>query len=72
VEGLIEAGMPVAMVALMEAAAKSKTITYKHVAKRIEPIIRSGIASEHIGKVVGSMMYWIQDVAPTAKRGGRK
>src|SRR5260370_36812176 len=58
--------MPVAMVVLMEAAAKWKTITYKHIAERIEPIIRSRIASEHIGKVIGSMMYRIQDVAPTA------
>src|ERR1700744_1419083 len=66
VESLTEVGMPIAMFALMEAAAKWEAITYKHIAERIEPIIRSPIASEHIGHVVGSMMYRIQDVEPAA------
>lgn len=65
-EKLREVGMPIAMAALVEAANQRGTITYKGIARRIEPKLRSTIASEHVGAVVGSMMDEIYEIAPKA------
>jgi hypothetical protein len=45
IERLCELGMPIAMAALVEAANMRETITYKEIAVRIEPKLRSPIAS---------------------------
>ena len=66
IDKLCEVGMPIAMAALVEAANQRKTITYKDIARRIEPKLRSTIASEHIGSVVGRMMNKIHETDPKA------
>jgi hypothetical protein len=66
IESLCELGMPIAMAALVEAANRRETITYKDIAERIEPKLRSPIAGEHIGWVVGRMMDKIHDIDQTA------
>ena len=63
-ERLIEVGMPIAMAALAEAANRRETITYKEIARRIEPKLRSPMALVSVGDVVGGMMYKIYDNAP--------
>ncbi len=66
IEALCELGMPIAMVALVEAASKRKTVTYKDIAERIQPKLRSPIALEHIGWVVGGMMHKIHEIDQAA------
>jgi hypothetical protein len=63
---LCELGMPIAMAALVEAANQRETVTYKDIAERIEPKLRSHIAIEHIGWVVGRMMNKIHEIDATA------
>jgi hypothetical protein len=61
---LRDVGKPIAMAALVDASNKRETVTYGDIAERIEPKLRSTIAREHIGVVVGSMMEEIYEVAP--------
>lgn len=63
-EKLRDIGMPIAMAALVEAASRRETITYKDIALRIRLKLRSTIANEHIGGVLGDMMESIYKVAP--------
>jgi len=64
---LVRVGMPVMMGMLVDAASKSKTITYGDVQHRIENEIGgrfSSIAAEHIGGVAGSLMHKIEEAYP--------
>jgi len=61
---LCEIGMPIAMVALVNAANRRAPISYKDIGEIIEGRIRCTVASEHIGSVVGSMMDEILEVEP--------
>ncbi|MFB6418564.1 hypothetical protein [Bradyrhizobium tunisiense] len=65
-EKLCEIGMPIAMVALVNAASRRAPIHYKDIGDIIEGRLRCTIASEHIGSVVGSMMDEILQVEPKA------
>lgn len=58
--------MPIAMAALVDAATRQHTITYKDIAQSIERRLKSAIAAEHVGTVVGSMMDEIYEVDPKA------
>lgn len=65
-ERLCDVGMPIAMATLVEAASLRAPTTYKAIAARIERRLRSTVATEHVGVVVGSMMDEILAVAPKA------
>lgn len=66
IERLSEVGMPIAMSVLAEAASRRRTVTYKQIAKRIEPKLRSKIANVQVGGVVGNMMDRVYEVSPKA------